>query len=112
MESEETAVILICGCISSFDKLAQAKTQIITSSANLGVMPQLQTKHRQCDGVTVNVRCSCKNIKVRQRNSICYTVTAVEIRNLGRFMDLWECIFDKPLYLTFVLALLDIPALM
>lgn len=65
MDPEETAVILICGCISPFDKLTQAKTQIITSSANLGITLQLQTKHRQCDGVGVNVRCSCKNIKVR-----------------------------------------------
>lgn len=35
-------------------KHTQAETQIMTSSANLGFMLQLQTKHRQWDGVSVS----------------------------------------------------------
>lgn len=35
-------------------KHTQAEMQIMTSSANLGFTLQLQTKHRQCDGVSVS----------------------------------------------------------
>lgn len=35
------------------NKHTQAEMQFMTSSANLGFMLQLQTKHRQCDGISV-----------------------------------------------------------
>lgn len=79
-------------------KHTQAEMQIMTSSANLGFTLQLQTKHRQCDGVSVSAWCSCTNFKVQEW-------TIVQIQNLGLFMDLCTYIFDKPLYLTFALVI-------
>lgn len=69
-------------------KHTQAEMQIMTSSVNLGFTLQQQTKHRQCDGVSLSAWCSCKNIKAHEMNYIGHTITGVQIQNLDLFMDL------------------------
>lgn len=85
-------------------KHTQAEMQIMTSSANLGFTLQQQTKHRQCDGVSVSAWCSCRNIEAHEMNYIGHTITGVQIQNLDLFMDLCTYICDNSLYLTFILV--------